>query len=117
MKVTKDYLKKLIKEEIGAADNKNKPSCEDRFTAYKQAQADALAKPHEYYGYDEWLRKQAKEAGCKWAGGDPGAAAPYKAAQQKTPPPAAADKGGSLQKEIDDLKSAVKDVLTKLDEL
>ena len=46
-----------------------------------------------------------------------GALGPEKAAQQKTPPTAAADKGGSLQDEIDDLKTAVKDVLAKLDEL
>ena len=42
---------------------------------------------------------------------------PPQADQEKTPAPAAADKGGSLQDEIDDLKRAVKDVLAKLEEL
>ena len=106
MKVTKNYLKQLISEEI--RDIRKEIKCKSLKKDYNQAVAVNVT-PHDTIA-------QAQKEGCEWLD-DLGVTASDKAAQQKTPPDAAADKGGSLQDEIDTLKTAVKDVLAKLEEL
>tara|TARA_Y100001937_G_scaffold52843_1_gene73030 strand:+ start:337 stop:663 length:327 start_codon:yes stop_codon:yes gene_type:complete len=108
MKVTKDYLKKLIKEEIAAV------SCEELKARYDQAEAEGYSNPQGYYGGDQKAFNQALAQKCQWAV-DLNAAASDKAAQKKTPAPDdSTDKADmSVEERLDSIEQKIDQLLAK----